>query len=143
MVSFPISHAIGVCDDCVCVRPACRENPFNSDTRALATGLAAATAPAGSLLAFATAAGAVADDGRGEHGVYTEQWATAMLQSAKSFESLIKDVAHGVRKATEGQQKPWVESSLIVDFALFSESYPPPASSIAELERVAVCTEAC
>ena len=44
----------------VCLIDACRENPFTDASRSLASGLAAATAPAGSLLAFATGPGTVA-----------------------------------------------------------------------------------
>ena len=117
----------------VCIVDACRVNLFTSESRALKTGLAAATAPAGTLLAFATAAGAVASDGKGENGLYTEHLVSALLKETLSFDNVLKAVGHNVRKATDDAQKPWMESSLICDFALFDDEHPPPASSIEQL----------
>ena len=129
----------------VCIVDACRENPFTSESRVLTTGLAAATAPAGTLLAFATAAGTVASDGKGENGLYTEHLVTALLENGRvdgghetqSMDKLMKTVGYSVRKASKDAQKPWVESSLIVDFALFDDKCPPPASSIQQLRAAA------
>ena len=119
----------------VCIIDACRENPFKSESRALANGFAAATAPAGSLLAFATAAGTVAADGTGANGLYTEHLVTELLKKQTTIDKVLKGVSHSVRKATRDQQRPWMESSLIVDFALFTDEHPPPASSIEELKK--------
>ena len=122
----------------LCIVDACRENLFTSESRTLATGLAAATAPTGTLLAFATAAGTVASDGKGENGLYTEHLVTALLKEGTlDLDKVMKTVSHSVRKATEDAQKPWMESSLIVDFALFDSEYPPPASSIEQLRAAA------
>ena len=91
----------------LCIIDACRENPFTSETRALASGLAAATAPAGTLLAFATAAGTVASDGKGANGLYTEYLVTHMLKRLHDLEKVMKDVSRDVRKASRDKQKPW------------------------------------
>ena len=96
----------------LCIIDACRENPFTSETRALASGLAAATAPAGTLLAFATSAGTVASDGRGANGLYTENLVRHMMQPAKDLEKMMKDVSRDVRKETRDKQKPWCVRSL-------------------------------
>ena len=111
----------------LCIIDACRDNPFPRGTRALAGGLAQTKAPAGSLLAYATAPGNTASDGAGDHGMYTEHLAKAILQQGKVLELLFKDVRVGVRQATSDAQTPWEESSLIVDFSFFTETHPPPS----------------
>ena len=87
------------------------------------------------LITTATAAGTVAADGTGANGLYTEHLVTALLKKATTIDKTLRDVGHSVRKATRDQQRPWMESSLIVDFALFTDEHPPPASSIEELKK--------
>jgi hypothetical protein len=58
---------------------------------------------------------------------------TALLEKAQNIDKAMKGVGHSVRKSTEEAQKPRVESSLIVDFALFDDECKPPASSIEQL----------
>ena len=50
---------------------ACRDDPFAGLYKPSAAGLSQFDAPAGSLLAFATAPGKVAQDGVGSNGLYT------------------------------------------------------------------------
>ena len=50
---------------------ACRNNPFESKRRGGSRGIARVKAASGTLVAYATAPGSVAEDGDGENGVYT------------------------------------------------------------------------
>jgi hypothetical protein len=50
---------------------ACRNNPYARRWKSVIKGLALMEAPVGSLVAYATAPGKVADDGVGRNGVYT------------------------------------------------------------------------
>ncbi|GAH52333.1 unnamed protein product, partial [marine sediment metagenome] len=57
----------------IIILDACRNNPFARTWRSGATGLAFINAPAGTLIAYATAPGSIASDGTGENGLYTEE----------------------------------------------------------------------
>ena len=56
----------------IVILDACRNNPFARSFRSAAGGLAQMDAPVGTLIAFSTAPGSVASDGRGENGLYTQ-----------------------------------------------------------------------
>ena len=56
----------------MCIIDACRDSPGLSKDRSTTGGLAQTKAPAGSLLAYATAPGTTASDGAGENGLYTK-----------------------------------------------------------------------
>ena len=135
----------------LCIIDACRDNPFPSDSRTLsAGGLAQTKAPAGSMLAYATAPGDTASDGSGANGLYTEHLAAELLGKETILEVMFKRVRVGVRKATKDAQTPWEESSLIVNFALFTAANPAPSldkvkkaavAELAELGKASQCEQ--
>ena len=100
---------------------ACRDNPFASNARALNQGLAFTNAPSGTLIAYATAPGAVAADGDGDNGVYTSYLIKHMLTPGKQIEDVFKQVRIDVKKETANRQIPWESSSLEGDFYFFPE----------------------
>jgi hypothetical protein len=95
---------------------ACRNNPFAGRVRSLGGGLAAIDAPKGTLIAYATAPGKVASDGRGSLGLYTQELLKAMRQPDMPVEQMFKRVRASVVTASNDQQTPWETSSLIGDF---------------------------
>jgi hypothetical protein len=100
----------------IVILDACRNNPFARSSRSAAVGLAPMDAPVGSLIAFATAPGAEASDGKGKHGVYTQQLLQYMTQPGLKVEDVFKRARLGVRQATSGKQIPWENTSLEGDF---------------------------
>jgi formylglycine-generating enzyme required for sulfatase activity len=122
---------------------ACRDNPFARSFRSMAQGLASIDAPSGTLIAYATAPGSVANDGAGENGVYTGELIKAMVQPGLKIEDVFKQVRSAVREATEGRQVPWESSSLEGDFYFLRPLQPaeqkamtqPKPSPPAESER--------
>ncbi|MGO9415195.1 MAG: SUMF1/EgtB/PvdO family nonheme iron enzyme [Syntrophobacteraceae bacterium] len=102
---------------------ACRDNPFARSFRSISQGLASIDAPTGTLIAYATAPGSVANDGQGENGVYTGELIKAMVQPGLKIEDVFKQVRSAVREATGGRQVPWESSSLEGDFYFL---WPPP-----------------
>ncbi|MFT5483972.1 MAG: putative caspase-like protein [Halieaceae bacterium] len=128
-------------DQNIIILDACRNNPFmttenKQGTRGLAWidlsenkgfsefagGLAPVEAPPGTLVAYATEPGNVADDGRGRNGTYTK----ALLRhigKAETAEALFKKVRKDVLKQTRRQQTPWEHSSLVETFY-----FSPPKS---------------
>ncbi|MCC7049135.1 MAG: caspase family protein [Alphaproteobacteria bacterium] len=95
---------------------ACRNNPFEKKLRGAARGLTAIDAARGGLIAYATAPGSVAADGDGENGPYTEELVKAMSVPNLKVEEVFKRVIVGVEQRTNGQQTPWISSSLRGDF---------------------------
>ncbi|MDO8933998.1 MAG: caspase family protein [Rhodocyclaceae bacterium] len=95
---------------------ACRNNPFERRFRGGGQGLAQINAPAGTLIAYATAPGKVAADGDGRNGLYTAELLAAMDVPGIKIEDVFKRVrANVVRKSNEAQI-PWESSSLTGDF---------------------------
>lgn len=108
---------------------ACRNNPANQyqlqadgrriKLRGAATGLAAMQPPAGTLVAFSTAPGSVADDGQGQrNSLYTHHLVRHLATPGVPLEQMFKRVRVAVMRESAQRQRPWEESSLTVDYCL-------------------------
>jgi len=113
----------------IVILDACRNNPFNdagaivADGRRLRfrgstlAGLAPQDAPTGTLVAFATAPGAVAIDGlESDHSLYTKHLLANLSTPGLPVEQLFKRVRLAVTQETQRRQVPWESSSLMGDF---------------------------
>ena len=100
----------------IVILDACRNNPFTRSMRSVDHGLATMDAPAGILIAYSTAPGAVAADGTGRNSPYTEALTHAIREMHEPVEQVFKHVRVGVMSATSGKQVPWESSSLTGDF---------------------------
>ena len=94
---------------------ACRNNPFERKTRSLSRGLATVNAPSGTMIAYSTRPGSVAEDGAGRNGLYTEQL-LKLMDNRKPIEQVLKQLVSSVKAASKGRQEPWAEGSLEGDF---------------------------
>jgi hypothetical protein len=111
---------------------ACRDDPFGPRFRTGLKGMSPYDAPAGTLLAFATAPGKVAVEVVGNtHGLYTEHLVRELKVKGRQLEDALKVVRANVRMASGGEQVPWESTSLERDVYLF----PTQKLSEAELER--------
>lgn len=121
--SLPLNRVIEVMEKAgtstnIIVLDACRNNPFERAwQRSAATrGLAPVYAPKGTLIAFATSPGQVADDGKGRNGAYT----AALLQHIEtpdcSIENMFKRVRNTLSAATRSKQISWEHTSLSGEF---------------------------
>jgi hypothetical protein len=100
----------------IVVLDACRNNPFRS-SRSGTKGLAPMESGRGSLIAYATAPNSTADDNPlGSNGLFTSYVLQAMKQPGVGIEQVFSQVRQGVYQASNGQQVPWVVSSVIGDF---------------------------
>lgn len=115
----------------IVVLDACRNNPLVAKgLRSTGDGLATMTAPAGTAIAFATQPGNVASDGAGKNSPYTEALARAISTPGLDLFDTFNEVGLSVKKATRGQQQPWLSSSPIEGqfyFAGLGSSRPPSA----------------
>lgn len=100
----------------IVILDACRNNPFSRRFRSSATGLAEMIAPIGTLIAFATAPGSVAQDGAGDNGVYTKHLLESITVPGLPVEQMFKRVRNGVARDTNDAQVPWESSSMKGDF---------------------------
>lgn len=95
------------------VLDACRNNPMPRATRTIEQGLAAAGRARGTLIAYSTAPGTVAEDGSGNpNSPFTTALASVITRPGYSAESLFRVVATRVEQMTNGRQLPWTESAL-------------------------------
>ena len=100
---------------------ACRNNPFTTRTRSASRGLAPPRETNGTLIAFATADGQVADDGTGRNGVYTEHLLRQLRThgQSKSIRDLLEETQLAVRQARPDQlPKVYGDSALFRDVGL-------------------------
>ena len=95
---------------------ACRDNPFASSFKASSAGLAQMSAPQGTIISYATAPGAVAQDGFGRNGTFTKYLLKHIRSPDVPVEIMFKRVREDVVQETKRQQSPWDSSSLKGDF---------------------------
>jgi tetratricopeptide (TPR) repeat protein len=110
----------------IVILDACRNNPFEKtgpatkDTKS--SGLAAyTTVAAGMLIAFATAPGITALDGRGEHSPFTASLIKHVRTPGLEIQQMLTRVRVEVAASTKRQQIPWVNSSLLGELYLAGE----------------------
>lgn len=120
----------------IVILDACRDNPFANST-ASPKGLAPMDAPAGTLLAYATQPGNVAEDGdeKAGNGPYAQYLTQELRRPYARVEDVFKRVRYNVRKSTSGRQIPWESTSLEEDFVFNDGSRLPVDSQ--ELDRLA------
>ena len=92
------------------------------------TGLAIMAAPAGLLIASATAPDQVAAEGTGSNSVYAAALASLMRQPGLDLEHVFRAAAAQVTQATAGRQTPSMVSALVTDVTLFQAPAPPTAA---------------
>jgi uncharacterized caspase-like protein len=117
----------------IVILDACRNNPFQRSFRSASNGLAAISAPTGTLIAYATAPGSVASDGDSANGIYTAELVKAIRQPGVSMEEAFKQARSGVIQRTQGRQTPWESSSVIGTFMFRAQ--PQTASLAAPASR--------
>ncbi len=127
---FPASTLLSVLQNAgnrlnIVVMDACRNNPYKAATRSSGSGLARMGAPSGTLIAYSTAPGKVAADGRGRNSPYTKALSRAIKAPGAKVEDVFKTVRVAVMDRTSDAQVPWESSSLTGDF-YFIEDQPEP-----------------
>lgn len=114
----------------IVILDACRNNPFTRSFRSGAQGLAQVNAPAGTFIAYATAPGQTASDGKGQNGLYTQELLANMRTPGLPIEEVFKRVRVQVKQQSGGVQIPWDASSLEGSF-YFVNGAPGAATAAA------------
>ena len=102
----------------IVVLDACRNNPFPAVSRSVTKGLARMDSPSGSFIAYSTAPGAVALDGKGKNSPYTLALAEYITDPSLTLEAVFKKVRRKVYYDTEKAQTTWESTSLIDEIYL-------------------------
>ncbi len=97
---------------------ACRSSFIPSRQRSLSQGLAKMDGQSGTIVAFSTAPGTVAEDGNDRNSPYTKNLLQAMAVPGRKIEDVFKETARKVEVETAGRQIPWYNSSLLVDWSI-------------------------
>ena len=113
----------------IVVLDACRDNPFGKRLAPSAKGLAPVDAPPGTFIAYATAPGSTAADGRGRNGLYTQHLVRQIEKPGAPIEEVFKAVRAGVRAESKNLQVPWESTSLETAF-MFRSPPPKPAAAV-------------
>jgi hypothetical protein len=128
--AYPLQHAIDRLRNSgaqvsMIIVDACRNVPYGWGYRALEEeGLTALQPAKGMLIAYATAPGQLALDGRfGSHSPFTSALAESMRQPGMRVDDVFKRVRSLVRERTRDEQQPWIATSLVGDFY-----FMPPGS---------------
>ncbi|MCU0701329.1 MAG: caspase family protein, partial [Myxococcaceae bacterium] len=114
---------------------ACRDNPFRlrlaSGNRSVAvgTGLAQLRAAVGTLVAFSTAPGTVAADGRGRNSPFTAALLRRIDTPGLELRQMLAEVRREVREGTGGRQVPWEHSALEGAFYFVPAAVAGPATA--------------
>ena len=134
----------------VVILDACRDNPFTAEVRALSRnlsrstgdvpftvgeGLAQAFAPPRTFLAYSTAPGRVALDGKGRNSPYSAALIEVLRMDALKLEDVFKRVRSSVAEATQFQQIPWDNSSVFEDFYFRIPENPEQALAAMEADE--------
>jgi uncharacterized caspase-like protein len=123
------------------VLDACRNNPFARSFKPAQTGLAQMDAPTGTLIAFATAPGSVAQDGEGSNGLYTGALLKHIAAPGVAVEQMFKRVRVDVVNASKNQQVPWESSSLNRDFSFANAPAAKPTVVATANPAATIATE--
>ena len=123
----------------IVVLDACRDNPLAKNYRSSHRGLVRMShSPKGTLIAYSTSPGDVAEDGAGRNSPYTKHFIKALKAEGLPFEVVFKNVAKGVEAETRHKQTPWTASSVTGDF--YFNPINPINTAVAkiQIEKVAI-----
>ena len=96
---------------------ACRDNPFASSRGSADRGLSAMVrGGTESMVVFATAPGAVAQDGQGRNSPFTAAFKEHLRTPDIEVRQLVARVSRSVQESTGSRQVPWVNTSFTGEF---------------------------
>lgn len=116
----------------IMILDACRDNPYKRLKRGGSSGLANVEAE-GFFIAFATAPGKTAQDGRGNHGLFTKHFLKNINQKGVPLHQVFRNVRREVYLESNKEQLPLVRNGIALGEFYF---IPPDADAPSPLEPV-------
>ena len=121
----------------IVILDSCRDNPLmrqlvrGAGTRGLARIDLDASSAKGTLIAFSTAPGSVAQDGTGRNSPFTQALLAHMETPGLDIRQMFGQVRADVDRQTQGGQTPWVNEAIIGSFAMTGTvADPQPVKTI-------------
>ena len=96
---------------------ASRRNPFERRFRANSAGLAPVIAPDGTLVMYSEALSSVSSDNGSDHSLFVRELLKVIGTPRLTIEAALYQVRIGVTRASQGEQVPWISSSLAENFS--------------------------
>jgi flagellar biosynthesis GTPase FlhF len=129
----------------ILVLDACRNNPLAEQLARRATnrdyfasrGLARIEHPSGMLIAYATQAGQVADDGRGRNSPFTSALIKRIEEPGVEIGQIFRRVAVDVNTLTQGRQLPDLSMSLLGEVYLSKPAKPAVNGEVEAWQKIA------
>ena len=112
------------------VLDACRDNPFGW-ARGGSRGLSVVSAPAGSIVMYATSANSTAADGAGRNGLFTGQLLTNLKTPGLSVQQVFAKTGDDVLRASGGMQYPELSIRFFGASTAYLGERPAPTSELA------------
>jgi uncharacterized caspase-like protein len=140
--TLPLGKVLNAMEDSeaqvkVVIIDACRDNPFirrwrsNSRSSSVQRGLAINIPPEGTIVSFATGPDDVAADGEGRNSPYTASLLRHINTPDVDINEMFRAVRQDVMNATNREQIPWYQESLVGKFSFNPSSNtattPPPS----------------
>jgi uncharacterized caspase-like protein len=95
---------------------ASRRNPYERRFRAISSGLAALNLPDGTLAMYSAGTDKIAADSDGPNSVLIAQLLQELRPTGVNAEAIFSRTRVDVSRATNGEQVPWVSSSMLEEF---------------------------
>jgi len=104
---------------------ASRRNPFERRFRRYSAGLAPAVTPSDTLVLYSTAVGSVVSNSRNDHSLFVTELLKEIRAPGLDAEQALRNTQIGVSSATNGEQIPWLSSSLTSEFSFSGGAIHP------------------
>jgi hypothetical protein len=104
----------------IAILDASRRNPFERRFRPVSAGLAPVDAPTGSLVMYSSAPSTVVNDSGNEHRLFVNELVSHLRVAELTAQEVFDRTRVGVSRGSQGQQVPWLSSSLVSDFSFGS-----------------------
>jgi len=121
----------------IVVLDAARPNAIPQGNQPLAGGLALVDPDPNMLIAFNSAPGTVAPEGKGPYGAYAQALAEMMRDGGLSLDDLFDRTRLRVNEVTQGAEVPWDASKISAPFVFFDRAPDAPAPKVSEAESQA------
>ena len=126
----------------VAILDASRRNPFERRFRRYSAGLAPVVMPINTLVLYSSALGSVVTTSKNDHSLFVTELLREIRTPGVTGEEALRNTQAGVISATQGEQVPWLSSSLISAFSFRGPVQPiedPHKDKVTYDDKKAAC----
>lgn len=119
----------------ILILDASRRNPYERRFRGVPSGLAALNLPDGSLIMYSAATDKIANDSEGANSVFVNELLEEIRSPDLSAESVFNRTRVDVSRKTNGEQVPWVSSTMLNEFSFAGKASGASANKQSDLMK--------